>query len=281
MGSFFQRINFPITNYLRLMDIFDILLVAYAIYLLVMLVKETRAEQLIKGIFGVIIIMQLSQWLQLNTISYILRNAMQVGVVAILVVFQPELRRALEKMGRSRFGISLIVDQEEQPEISHTIEEIVAAAQSLSRTKTGGLIVIERETKISEIVRTGVALHALVSQELLENLFVPNTPLHDGAVVIRENRVIAAACFLPLTQNENLSSQLGTRHRSGIGVTEVSDAVVVIVSEETGIISFAKSGNLTRNLAEDTLRQMLKKTLEPGASKKSKAHLLKRKGKKK
>ena len=282
MESLFQKINIPITEYFRIMDIFDILLVAYAIYLLIMLVKETRAEQLIKGIIVVVIIMQLSQWLQLNTIYFVLKNTMQVGVVALLVVFQPELRRALEKVGHSKFGFTVNVDDQENQSTQNTIDEVCAACEALSKTRTGALIVLERETKISDIIRTGIPLESLVSRELLVNIFVPNTPLHDGAVVIRDNTIKAVACFLPLTQNEDLSSELGTRHRAGIGITENSDAVVAIVSEETGTISFAESGKLTRHLTPDSLRKLLVRALHPEVQKsRNPKNLLKRRGKKK
>ena len=259
--DFFQQINFSITEYVRFMDIFDILAVAYVIYLLIMLVKETRAEQLVKGIVVVLVMMQLSQWLQLNTIYFVLKNTVQVGVVAIIVVFQPELRRALEKVGRTKLNLPMNPDDLITQNIHHTISEVCAACEKLSRAKTGALIVFERETKLGEVIRTGTVLESQISKELLVNIFEPNTPLHDGAAIIRDNRIKAVACFLPLTQNEHLSSELGSRHRAGIGVTESSDAVVVVVSEETGKISYVQNGKIKRDLTVDILSETLSELL--------------------
>ncbi|MGE4283565.1 MAG: diadenylate cyclase CdaA [Clostridia bacterium] len=269
-------------KFIKLSDIIDIIIVAYVIYKAVRLISETRAEQLIKGIVVLLVVTQLSEWLNLNTINFILKNTMQVGVLALLVVFQPELRRALEQVGRSRFGnIFNFEEYNTESNIAFAIEEIAKAVQTLSQNRIGALLVVERDTKIGDIIRTGITMDATISAELLVNIFIPNTPLHDGAVIIRENKIKAAACFLPLTQNENLSKELGTRHRAALGMSENSDAVVVAVSEETGKISFALYGDLTRNLTVETLKKALNKTIQIGREKKRKKKLISWKGKSK
>lgn len=240
----------------------DISIVSYLIYKLIFLVRETRAWQLIKGILLLFVAEYISGWLGLKTLEFILRNLFQLVGFALVVLFQPELRRALEQLGRSKFKNFFTFDEEElEKKTNDAIEEMVSAAAELSRTKTGALIVLEGETKLGEIINTGVQLDSKITCELIINIFTPNTPLHDGAVVIRSNQVKAAACFLPLTDNPNLSKELGTRHRAALGVTEVSDCAALIVSEETGKISFALNGGLTRNLNPDTLRKALKKNL--------------------
>jgi len=237
-------------------DIADMAIVAFVFYKLYMLIRETRAEQLIKGILVLLIATQVSEWLQLHVINWILRNTMTVGFIALLIVFQPELRRALEYIGRTKFLTKSIVDIEEE-EIKNTVGELIEAVGSLSRQKIGALIVIERETKLSEVAETGTQIGGKISSELLINIFIPNTPLHDGAVVIRKNQILAAGCLLPLTDNSNISKALGTRHRAGIGITERSDAMVVIVSEETGGISVAENGKLNRFLDVKKLSEIL------------------------
>jgi len=242
--------------------IIDISIVTYAIYKIIKLVKETRAWQLIKGIIVILIAAELSKLLRLNTVAYILSNTVSILAFAMVVLFQPELRRGLEQIGRSRFtDLFNFEDKEEKVKTTAMIEDIVKACTELSKTFTGALIVVERETKIGEIIKTGIELDSIVSSELLINIFTPNTPLHDGAVVVRGTRIKAASCFLPLTDNPNLSKELGTRHRAALGITEVSDAFAIVVSEESGKISFALNGGLTRNLTPDTLRKALNKNL--------------------
>ena len=251
-------------QFIRIMDIIDILIVAYAIYKLIKLVRETRAAQLIKGIILLLVAMQLSSLFNLYMVNYVLKNAMQVGVIAIFVVFQPELRRALEKMGRSKFSKVLSFhDDDIEEKNSHTVDQLCQAVKNLSDNRIGALMILERTTKIGDIIRTGVTLNSEVSAELLINIFVPNTPLHDGAVVIRDNKITAAACFLPLTQNSELNIELGTRHRAAIGITETSDCVALVVSEETGKISLALEGTLTRNLTVESLERALSKIMSP------------------
>ncbi len=255
LRSFFQV--------LKLTDIIDIFLIALIVYQLLKVLKETRAMQLVKGIFLLFLILQVSSWAHLTTLNYLLRNAMQVGMFAIVVIFQPELRNLLEKMGRSNVGklIDVATGKTTGDDDDYAISEIVTASANMSSTKTGALIVIERETKLGDVIRTGTLLDAEVSSALLENIFYPKTPLHDGAVIIRGDRIHTAGCFLPLTSNTNLSRDLGTRHRAALGISEASDAIVVVVSEETGKISIAINGSLTRNLTETSLKTALGKAL--------------------
>ena len=248
----------------RLADILDIAIVAYIFYMLSAFVRETRAGTLIKGIVLLMIFTWLSNFLQLNTINYLLRNLMQFAFMAFIVIFQPELRRALEKVGRTNF--SSLFSQEDNSSAETIASEIAAAAVAMSSRRIGALIVLERNTKIGDIVRTGCEIDSNVSSELLINIFIPNTPLHDGAVIIRENRIAAARCILPLTQNETLSREFGTRHRAALGLSEGSDAAVIVVSEETGKISFTLNGNMSRNYTEDTLKKVIMKVLSADSS---------------
>jgi len=244
---------------LKITDLIDILLIATIVYHLLKLIKETRAIQLVKGIVILFVIWQISSWAHLNTLNYLLKNAMQVGVFAIVVIFQPELRSLLEKMGRSKVGKLIDFAAGTVDKKSDAISEIVSAAVNMASKKTGALIVMERQTKLGDIIGTGTLINADVSSALLENIFVPNTPLHDGAVIIRDNTIYTAGCLLPLTSNDNLSRELGTRHRAALGISEASDALVIVVSEETGKISIASSGALTRNLNKDSLTSALQK----------------------
>ena len=251
---------------IRVRDIIDILIVAIAFYKLFMLIRETRAEQLTKGIFALFVFTKISQWLELFTINWLLKQIMTVGTLAILIVFQPELRRALEYIGRSRFFTKSFVEIKDES-LSMVVNEIVEAAASLSRQKIGALIVIERKTGLSEVVETGTKIDGKVSSDLLINIFIPNTPLHDGAVIIKEDRIKAAACFLPLTDNMSLSRDLGTRHRADLGISEKSDGLAIVVSEETGAISIAENGSLARYLDIKTLEQILLDMYKPKESK--------------
>lgn len=240
---------------IRIRDILDVAIVAFVIYKGTKLVRETRAVQLIKGIIILLLAMQVSGWLSLNAINFLLVNTVQVGMVALLVVFQPELRRALEKVGRSSIGKIINSSSSEN---DTTIANVVTAACAMQSTKTGALIVFEREIKLADVAKTGIPINSDVSPELIINIFVPNTPLHDGAVIIGDNKIKAAACFLPLTQDNSLSQELGTRHRAAIGITEVADCVVVVVSEETGRISLAVNGQINRNITADNLEKTLR-----------------------
>lgn len=245
----------------KINDIIEIAIIAYVFYKVFQIIKRTRAEQLLKGIIILLIITKVSEWLQFRTINWILRNAFTFGVLALLIVFQPELRKGLESLGRNKV-LSKFTFSFDHGDSSNVVDEIIKAVKYLSKNSIGALIVIERETGLNEIINTGTKLESVTSGELLINIFIPNTPLHDGAVVIRDNKIMAAGCFLPLTENNNLSKELGTRHRAGIGITEVSDAICVIVSEETGVISTAQNGNLSRYLDAKTLKEMLSSQLK-------------------
>lgn len=241
---------------LRLTDVIDILLVAFIVYRIFMLIRETRAEQLTKGIIIILIFARLSDLLDLYTINWLLSNALTVGVLVVLIVFQPELRRGLEYIGRSKGFFKTLVDIRGEHS-DHNSDEVVSAVASLARQKIGAIIVLEGDTGLSDIVDTGVTMNAVVSSELLINIFIPNTPLHDGAVIIRDDKIRAAGCFLPLTDNASLSKQLGTRHRAALGMSERSDALVVVVSEETGAVSIASNGKLERHVDTETLKEKL------------------------
>jgi len=236
----------------------DVGIVSYVIYKVVMLVKETRAWQLLKGIVFIISVAKISEYLGLKTVAYILNNTIQYFVLTLVVLFQPELRRGLEQIGRSRFGAFFNFEVEKSKyDVSRIVESIVNACSIMSKKKIGSLIVIEQETKIGEVINSGIVLDSNLSSELLLSIFAPNTPLHDGAVIIRESKIMAAACFLPLTENANLNKALGTRHRAGLGISEVSDSIAIIVSEETGSISIARNGILKMNFSVDILRKQL------------------------
>ncbi|MBZ4688619.1 MAG: diadenylate cyclase [Clostridia bacterium] len=243
-----------------LLIILDIAVVAFLIYKLIMIIRGTRAVQLIKGLVVLIAVYFISDVLKLTTLNWLLKQVQLMIVVALPVVFQPELRRALEQLGRGKIfarPISFLGVED----MSRLINEYLRTVQVLSKNKYGALIIIEQETGLNDYIDTGIKLDGVVSTELLVNIFVPNTPLHDGAVIIRGDRVAAAGCFLPLTDSPYLSKQLGTRHRAALGITEISDAVAIIVSEETGTISVAHDGELTRYLDEDNLKEILEDLL--------------------
>lgn len=255
----FLSVFFDNIKIFRITDLIDIAIVAFVIYHGIKLIKETRASQLIKGIIALIIFAQISDILNLNSVNFILDNTLQLGLIALLIVFQPELRRTLEKVGSTSF-LKLIKINEE--DAGNYTEEICSAVRRLAYTRTGALILIERQTKLSDIKNSGTAIDSLVSQALLENIFVPNTPLHDGAVIIGEGRIKAAACILPLTDNNNFSKELGTRHRAAIGISEVADCIAIVVSEETGKISMALNGSITRDYTYATLKKTIDSILE-------------------
>lgn len=240
-------------------DVIDILIIAFIFYQLAKISRETRANPIIKAILLFVAATWISEWLHLNTVNYILDNILQIGMFAILIIFQPELRSALEKVGRTKF--SNLFAHEDDGRIEDIVREITAACTYMSSKRIGALIVLERSTHIGDVIRTGCTINGEVTADLLINIFIPNTPLHDGAVIIRDGKILAARCILPLTQNPSLSSELGTRHRAAIGLTEGSDAVVVVVSEETGKISIASDGDMSRNYTEETLKKALNKAL--------------------
>ncbi|MFR8003671.1 MAG: diadenylate cyclase CdaA [Hydrogeniiclostridium sp.] len=238
----------------------DVLLVSFIIYQFIKLIRETRAEQLVKGILILLIVWSAANLFDLQMMKTILSYVFNFSVIALMIVFQPEVRRALEQMGRSglRKGFGLVQKEEDmEKEKRRCIQAVSEAADNFQRSKTGALIVFERETKLGDIIDTGTVVNAIPSVPLIGNIFWNKAPLHDGAMVIRESMVYAAGCILPLTKSDTVSVDLGTRHRAGIGMSENSDAVILIVSEETGQISLAVNGRLTRNYSKETLQEAL------------------------
>ena len=240
--------------------IIDILVVAFIFYKGYMLIKETRAEQLLKGIAFIIILIPISAILNLSMLYFILSKTLTIGIISVVIIFQPGIRRALEHLGRSAFEDKHGFVDKEQRNIY--VNEIVNAVSNLADSKTGALIAIEQGTGLGEIISSGTIIEAKITSNLLENIFVVNTPLHDGATIIGKDKILAAGCVLPLTNNKEINKKLGTRHRAGIGLSEISDALVIIVSEETGIISLAINGRLTRNYDKDRLRSILLKIMD-------------------
>ena len=238
----------------------DVLLVSFIIYQFIKLIRETRAEQLVKGILILLIVWSAANLFNLQMMKTILSYVFNFSVIALMIVFQPEVRRAMEQIGRSglRKGFGLVQKEEDmEKEKRRCIQAVSEAADNFQRSKTGALIVFERETKLGDIIDTGTVVNAIPSVPLIGNIFWNKAPLHDGAMVIRESMVYAAGCILPLTKSDTVSIDLGTRHRAGIGMSENSDAVILIVSEETGQISLAVNGRLTRNYSKETLQEAL------------------------
>lgn len=251
-----------------IMDIIDMLILSYLVYLLIKIVRETRANQLIKGILIIAAAYVVSSTIGLKAISYIIKSIVNIGLLAILIMFQPEIRRALEKAGRAKFGLNIFNFSDTSDEITKkwniAIEAICDSCVDLSATKTGALIVIERQTKLGEQIENGTILNARPSKELFGNIFFPNTPLHDGAVIMRDGIILAAACFLPKPQKEELiNKKLGSRHRAAIGMSENSDAIIIVVSEETGQISVAENGTIVRDYTRFMLNEYLHEAILP------------------
>ena len=245
-----------------LADIIDILIVAAVIYYVMRFIRRTNSQKVANGILLLIVALWLANALNLMITSFLLQKVFEIGILAVIILFQPEIRRALEKVGSSRLFSFLGKDWGGQA-IDHVVVETVYACEDMARTRTGALIVFERDNRLNEPLSSGTFIDANVSAELLKNIFYDKSPLHDGAVIIKEGRLAAAGCMLPLSSNPNLSRDLGMRHRAGIGMSEQSDAVVVIVSEETGGISVAVDGLLKRQLAPDTFETLLKRELLP------------------
>lgn len=245
-------------------DVIDILIVAYLLYRAAKLIKDTSAARIIRGVLVLLVMMQVAEWLHLNTISYVFKNTMTWGIIVLAIVFQPELRRILEQMGKSKLS-SIIADRDGGglSDIESAVVQTVEACSSMSWSRTGALMVFERTDTLSEIVKTGTHMDAEASAELIKNVFYPKAPLHDGAMILREGRILSAGCVLPLSGNQTLSRDLGTRHRAAVGMSEASDSVCVVVSEETGSISVAIGGMLKRHLAPETLMKLLKNELLP------------------
>jgi diadenylate cyclase len=241
-------------------DIIEIIILSYLLYNLILWFKKTRAWTLVKGITVIVAFAGIAVLLRLNTILWILKNTISVGIVAVIVLFQPELRRALEELGRKNIFTDVLArdDAEKNERLNdNTIQELVSAAIAMSKNKTGALIVLEQDVALGEYESTGINIDACVTSQLIVNIFEKNTPLHDGAVIIRNNRVVSATCYLPLTNRSDINKELGTRHRAALGLSEVSDSMILIVSEETGAISVARGGVLHRNLDAESLRKQL------------------------
>lgn len=240
-------------------DIVEIIIISIMIYELLRWVKNTRAWQLLKGIIVILIFVALAAIFKLNTILWIMDKAGSILLIGVVVVFQPELRKALEQLGRKNIFSSLFADNADMNErfSDKTIDELVKAAYAMAKVKTGALIVIEQDINLSEYEGTGIAIDSLVSSELIINIFEHNTPLHDGAVIMRGNRLTAATCYLPLSDNMELSKEMGTRHRAAVGISEVTDSFTIVVSEETGTVSIAVGGRIFRNIDGDKLRSHL------------------------
>ena len=248
----------------RITDVLDVAIMSFAIYKLLSLVRSTRAENIFKGIVFFIVALWLSSLLNLRGINYILSYVVEWGVLALFIVFQPELRRGLEQLGSKNIRLVRLLSPEQQTtDLERAIDQTVVACTEMSKTRTGVLIVFERRLLLNDMLRSGTMLDAAVSSELLKNIFFVKAPMHAGAVIIRNGRILGAGCMLPLSKNVNLSRDLGMRHRAGIGMSENSDAVVVIVSEETGSISVAIGGMLKRHLMPETLEKLLKNELIP------------------
>lgn len=246
-------------------DLIDIVIISYVFYRLILIIRGTRAEQLIKGLFLLLVAMVVSDQAGLDTLHWTLRQTMTVGLIAIPIVFQPELRRALEQLGRGKIFKSTYFSWSSQ-DFEKMLDELTKAIPVLVKKRIGALIVLERRTGLKDWVETGIPVEGVVTAELLINIFFPRSPLHDGAVIIQGNQIVAAGCYLPLTEDPGLGKELGTRHRAGIGITEHSDAVAIIVSEETGVVSIAHDGVLTRYLDEKKLRALLRELCSPERS---------------
>lgn len=259
--NFFKEFA-ALVSTIRIMDIVDILVVAFVIYKIILMLQTTSSARIAKSIVIILLLTALTSVLHMYLMNYLLDKILEIGLLALVIMFQPELRRILEKLGSKSFR-EILSTKQEQRNIDYVISETVKACEIMSRERTGVLIVFERTSSLEDYQKTGTLIDARVSSELLRNIFFTKASLHDGAVIIRNERIAAAGCVLPLTENRNISSDLGTRHRAGIGMSEVSDAVVVIVSEETGTISVAISGMLKRHLAPQTLEKLLLNELAP------------------
>lgn len=254
----FEKFNMP---QIGVTDIIEVLVIAFLVYEIMLWVKNTRAWSLLKGIVVILLFLLIAEALEMSTILWIANKLFTIAATVIVVVFQPELRKALEQLGKRSFLSNMVsFDQGRAVEgrfSDRTIDELISACVEMAKVKTGALIVVEQNDSLSDVERTGIEVDAVVTSQLLINIFEHNTPLHDGAVIVRGNRVVSATCYLPLSDSLSLSKELGTRHRAGVGISEVSDALVIIVSEETGRISYAYEGNLRRNVDADELKSKL------------------------
>lgn len=261
MSEFFQNlwrsITVLFTTQISIGDIFDIAIVSVLIYMLLRVTKRTRAQQVIKGLGILLVLAVISSWLNLSVINWMFSTLLQWMLLIIIIIFQPELRQMLEQLGRASFSLRKKDGGDNRKKAEKTVDEIVRTAQNLSKRRVGALIVFQMNSKLDDICETGTAIDACISSMLLENIFEPNTPLHDGAVIIRDMRVCAAGCFLPLSENTGIDKKLGTRHRAALGISERTDAVALVVSEETGVISYTRGGAIHRYIDSRSLRELL------------------------
>jgi diadenylate cyclase len=263
-------------------DVLDILLISYLLYHILLWLKTSRAWTLLRGVAIIVLFLGLAALLRLNTILWIARNLINVFLLTLIILFQPELRHALDELGRKNILRNIINSSVPKSENAHlndrTVFELVKTAIVLSKSKTGALIVLEHETPLGEYINTGISLDAVVTEQLLENIFEKNTPLHDGAVIIKNNRIVAATCYLPLTDRTDVNKELGTRHRAGLGISETTDSMTIIVSEETGSVSIAHAGVLYRDLDENGIRVQLEKIQDKPEDRPIKSRKLKKGG---
>ncbi len=250
--------------HISVFDFIDIIIIAYIIFKAIQFMRESRGGQLVKGIIILFAAYVLSRWFGLVTVNWLLTRIMSWGVIAIAVIFQPEIRRALERIGRSKFGQFGLTAKTDDEQLKGAIDSICMAVQTMHDQRIGALIVFERTTSLGDIINTGTTINADTSSQMVGNIFYPKSPLHDGALIVRNGKLYAAGCILPLTSNPNLSSQLGTRHRAAIGMSEVSDAVILVVSEETGKISLVQNGTIERGYDQIRLREELYRLILQG-----------------
>ncbi|MBR4288104.1 MAG: diadenylate cyclase CdaA [Clostridia bacterium] len=274
IGDFFHYVWNQLTS-IGIADILDVLIVSFLVYYVISFVRQRRAGKLALGIFSILLIMWISDFVGFNALNYILEMLFDVGLLALIIIFQPELRSALEQMGGNFRNLKNIGEAQESGE-EKMIEEICVAAKNLSESRTGALIVLERDTRLGDEIRTGIEVDAAVNHHLISNIFYNKAPLHDGAMIVREGRIHSCGCFLPLTGNPNLPNELGTRHRAGLGISEISDAFVIIVSEETGNISIARNGEIDQKVSPRVLQHRLSN--EFGIGKEKRKSIIRRKG---
>ncbi|WP_153732344.1 diadenylate cyclase CdaA [Sporosarcina obsidiansis] len=239
-----------------LKNIVDVLLVWFVLYKLITIIKGTKAVQLLKGIFVIVIGRYVTEWLGLKTVQWMMEEVLRWGFLAAIIIFQPELRRALEQLGRGRLFARTAMQEEEERD--RLVSAFSKSVSYMAKRRIGALITIEKETGLSEYIETGIPMNSHITSELLINIFIPNTPLHDGAVIVTKNRIAAAACYLPLSESPFISKELGTRHRAALGISEVTDAVTIIVSEETGAVSLTVGGDINRNLDMEEFEKLLR-----------------------
>ena len=278
VNSYLSWVN--IRTSMDVIDVVEIIIIAFVLYYIMAWIKNTRAWMLFKGIMAIVVFLVIAAFFQMSTIIWLANKIANIAVIALVIIFQPELRSALERLGRKTHILGLFnidIQRAGESRMSEkTINDLVRASYDMGRVKTGALMVIERDVMLSEYIRTGIELDSLISSQLIINIFEHNTPLHDGAVIVRGDRIVSATCYLPLSDNMQISKELGTRHRAAVGISEVSDSLTIIVSEETGSVSVAMNGTITRNVSEEELKKLLRAAAGAGISKENIVKKLKR-----